>query len=526
MKKLLSVLLLVLLLFNISGLDAYAKSYTIENAYFDVEILSNGDVNVTENWTVNFDGDYSRFYKSLPPKNISKAEKYEDVCINWATINGKECTLNGNLNNRKDYTFNSDYDDDYRMLSWLYHVNDEKVEYSVNYTIENLTKRTDLYEEELCVTILRPVCVDFKQTIRNTIRVSVKTPDKSEIYDIKSNKNFNTDISANTMELVCGSSSGLVRLVILSTDEGFEEDLTFVKSKHIDMKVSDDSKSDYTTVVGVVFIIGLVLGVIGLSKGNNISNRNSKTNRKFKQKNEKDPSYIYECINDISMYSEDPLLPVALCGGRTFTKYNLLSVMIKDFLNRKLLVKGIQGIDVNYDLVNAMPRAEQNVLFHLAEEINIYDDGNMDINVLRSIADAHISNLAGDLKQKVDSKEYKKLKEKAAFIEWYANYFYQTKIPTSLNYLLHHDVNRDTLILLSFKNNRQVNIEGISTYGYDTNTWYYMIDEHDDRDCATYLENLRIANMRSYNSSSDSSSSSGCSSCSSCSSCGGCGGAD
>ena len=107
MKKLLSVLLLVLLLFNISGLDAYAKSYTVENAYFDVEILSNGDVNVTENWTVNFDGDYSRFYKSLPPKNISKAEKYEDVCINWATINGKECTLNGNLNNRKDYTFNS-----------------------------------------------------------------------------------------------------------------------------------------------------------------------------------------------------------------------------------------------------------------------------------------------------------------------------------------------------------------------------------------------------------------------------------
>lgn len=526
MKKILSVLLLVLLLFPISSLDAYAKSYTIEEAYFDVEILSDGDVNVTETWIVNFEGDYSRFYKSLPPKNISKSEKYKEICINWATINGKECELDGNLSRRKDYTFNSDYEDDYRMLSWICSVNDERVEYSVNYTIEDLTKRTDLYDEELCVTILRPVCVDFKEGIRNSIHVSVKAPDKSEIYEIKSNKDFSTETKENTTELVCGSSSGLVRLVILSTDEGFEEDLTFVNSKHIDMKVSEGGKSDYAALVGGAFIIGLVLYVIGLSKGVNKSSRNTKTNNKFKRINEKDPSYIYECINDISMYGEDALLPVALCDGRTFTKFNLLSVMIKDFLNRKLLVNGIQGVDVNHDLADTMPRSEQNVLFQLAEEINIYDDGNMDINVLRSIADSHIGSLASDLKQKADSKEYRKLKEKAAFIEWYANYFYQTKIPTSLNYLLHHDVNRDTLVLLSFKNNRQVNTGDIATSGYDTNTWYYMIDDYDNRDCATYLEKQRNAEQRSYNTSSDSSSSSGCSSCSSCSSCGGCGGAD
>lgn len=529
MKKIFSVLILVLLLFSTDSLEIHAKSYAIEEAYFDVEILSDGDVEVTETWIVNFDGDYSRFYKSLPPKKISKSEKYSDICINWATVNGIDCELDGDLDRRKDYTFNSDYNDDYRMLSWLYHVNSERVEYSVNYTIEDLTKRTDLYNKELCVTILRPVCVDFKQGIQKGIHISVKLPNNSEVYDFKSNKNFDMATDENTMQLKCGSSSGLVRLVIFSTDDGFEDDLTFVKSKDIDMESSDNGNSNHKSLVGIVLIVVLVLYVVGLYKGtknNNSNNRNNSKNKRYKRMNENDPSYIYECINDISMYKDDALLPVALCDGRTNTKFNLLSVMVKDFLNRKLFVNGIQGIDVNYDLVNAMPSMEQNVLIRLAEEINKFNNGEIDIYVMRSITDSYVSTLAYDLKSKVDSKEYKKLKKEAAFIEWYANYAYKTNIPASMNYFIHHDVNRDTLILLSFKNNRQVNVGNISTNGYATNTWYYTIDNHEDHACATYLEQQRNANKRSYSSSYDSSSSSGCSSCSSCSSCGGCGGAD
>lgn len=46
-------------------IKAEAKDYSIDEADFYVDIQENGDAVVTEKWSLDFDGQYSRFYKDI-----------------------------------------------------------------------------------------------------------------------------------------------------------------------------------------------------------------------------------------------------------------------------------------------------------------------------------------------------------------------------------------------------------------------------------------------------------------------------
>ena len=64
-RKLFFLSALIIFLVCIFGLgnSVYAKSYRIRKAEFDVHFLEDGDVRIEEEWTIFYDGSYSRFYK-------------------------------------------------------------------------------------------------------------------------------------------------------------------------------------------------------------------------------------------------------------------------------------------------------------------------------------------------------------------------------------------------------------------------------------------------------------------------------
>ena len=63
LRKSLLITLFFTLFLIIFEINAYAKSYSIDNMDIQANILENGDVNIKQSITYNFDGDYNGIYK-------------------------------------------------------------------------------------------------------------------------------------------------------------------------------------------------------------------------------------------------------------------------------------------------------------------------------------------------------------------------------------------------------------------------------------------------------------------------------
>ena len=65
-KKLLLIILFFAMFMIIFQINTYAKSYSIESMDIQATVQENGDVNIKQSITYNFDGDYNRIYISIP----------------------------------------------------------------------------------------------------------------------------------------------------------------------------------------------------------------------------------------------------------------------------------------------------------------------------------------------------------------------------------------------------------------------------------------------------------------------------
>ena len=65
-KKLLLIILFFAVFMIILQINTYAKSYSIESMDIQATVQENGDVNIKQSITYNFDGDYNGIYISIP----------------------------------------------------------------------------------------------------------------------------------------------------------------------------------------------------------------------------------------------------------------------------------------------------------------------------------------------------------------------------------------------------------------------------------------------------------------------------
>ena len=65
-KKLLLIILFFAMFMIIFQINTYAKSYSIESMDIQATVQENGDVNIKQSITYNFDGDYNGIYISIP----------------------------------------------------------------------------------------------------------------------------------------------------------------------------------------------------------------------------------------------------------------------------------------------------------------------------------------------------------------------------------------------------------------------------------------------------------------------------
>ena len=92
LKKILLIILFFALFLIMFQINAYAKSYSIENMDIQATIQENGDVNIKQSITYNFNGNYNGIYITIP-YIINDLE--HDEIINNKKINDNLYTGNG-----------------------------------------------------------------------------------------------------------------------------------------------------------------------------------------------------------------------------------------------------------------------------------------------------------------------------------------------------------------------------------------------------------------------------------------------
>ena len=90
LRKILLIILFFTLFLIMLQINAYAKSYSIDNMDIQATILKNGNVNIKQSITYNFEGDYNGIYISIPYK-INDIE-HDEIIINKK--------INDNYNNQ------------------------------------------------------------------------------------------------------------------------------------------------------------------------------------------------------------------------------------------------------------------------------------------------------------------------------------------------------------------------------------------------------------------------------------------
>ena len=509
-QKLLFILSLIFIILNLNILKVNAQNYTIESANFDIELLANGDINVTETWDIDFDGEYTRFYKSLMPNNLENFEEYSDITINWAKINGIECTFDGDLNNRKNYKVNIDHQSHYIMLSWLYKVKNDNVKYQINYTIKDLIKLSEFEDNKVCITVFRPICKDFEKLIKN-FNINFKGPNKSNIINFDSNKEVSFNKSENDINLKINNNSGLVKIIIISNYKGFYSDLKYIEySNPLNETLIFNSSLNIILIFVFCFIVALII---------------FSTQSCHEINYERNYNYIQDCMDYIKQYGDSALLAVSLTDISGKNNRFIITATIKDFMNRNILIPGVNGIDFNEDVINSLSPKEIEIINGFKKHLSLIERTYREIYEVNLLCYEYLKVLKSELIQKLDKKELKELKKKVNYINWYTNTHYRMDTPISLTNNLYETISYEDITFWSFIKNTII-IKSYLALNEGT-TWYNIIDNKVNYNTIYYTTTEEL-NRKKVNTSSSSifDSSSSCNSCSSCSSCGGCGGAD
>ena len=132
----------LLLAVMITPLNASAddKQYQINSADFTIELETNGDAVITEEWQVQYvRGSFTRFYKDIFYDSSSQLEYIRDVQVQSCSINGREAAAQNNTD-RNDGHYYLEKNAAGYTIHWFQAAENQTVQYAVTYRIPGAVK--------------------------------------------------------------------------------------------------------------------------------------------------------------------------------------------------------------------------------------------------------------------------------------------------------------------------------------------------------------------------------------------------
>ena len=206
-------LLLVILCIFMAPIFARAeeKDYSVPSANFEVEIGNDGKVHVTENWEVSFEeGNFTRFYKdiytSVPYEELFQLDE-DSVRV---SIDGQECTLVHDTDQRKDYTFYLEPLYNRYTVHCFLHSREITRNYQISYTINDAVKIVD---GEYYLVTFRLIGANFSKEVDN---VSARfTAPEGATAQVRNGQYFDTaESEGSTVNVAAKNWKGVLKVKV------------------------------------------------------------------------------------------------------------------------------------------------------------------------------------------------------------------------------------------------------------------------------------------------------------------------
>lgn len=566
-KKLIApvAITLAILTWLLIPLKAEARSYNIDKAQFDINIISNGDALVTETWTLDYTGEYSRFYKEFNQLDITNIEKCE-MLLSSVKINGIETSQIWEApSNRVDNTYYIEPTPKGVQLNMYKNANNEVITYEMTYILKGIVKGIENGDAILCYRLIGQNFEANTDSVEINISGAGLKPEL-DIRNITNTSNYRTSKMYNRYKIsIDGHESyQLLKLNIGLNKEAFTN-LETLSVIDLEKSLKNENKNIFVWIVTIAFMLCMASPFIylGVEIVKILADvvKNVAKNTKYKLKTKKNPRYMNECFDKVAKQ------PYMLVIKHMFTDEEYGYTFNSSFLKTLLLSLKIKGI----------LRAEDNNLYisYGGEKVLTNEEVTFIRNMLNIVtyeADVkgyklnipNLSNLsqrkyilhAGNAHYKLDKEirelfksyaiklkaknAYNELKEAFNFLDWYIKYYklYEKYKTSTTTEIIESNIDisiSDALIMTyipksSYTYDEHLNRVRLGKDPLQISSFSLTEDNDysDDPDVTNYRNLIYSLDIDWYestqsNSSSSSSSSSG-SSCSSCSSCSGCGG--
>ncbi len=301
-RKLVCCLIAVLLLLLLFPLAASARSYNIPSARFDIRLNTDGSADVTENWTVTYAGEYSRFFKDITYRN--QEEHYSSVEMLGVSIDGTECAPTDDTENRPDYHYNLSSGTATQTISAYLASTDCTRVYSFRYRLKDAVKWVD---DTYYLFSYRVIGANFEQRV-DSIGVTVSAPDSCRMKVLYKTAGTET-ISDSSAAISCDGKKGLFKVKVrMDADDGGDLFLHAAPLKSNQLQ-NENQKDENNISAGyyllvilgaviVFFPVGLMIVLFCVNRVHEL-----KIRRKYKN----DPGYVGELVRSIQQHIADPL---------------------------------------------------------------------------------------------------------------------------------------------------------------------------------------------------------------------------
>lgn len=500
--------------------NADDRSYKVQNANFDVHFKTDGSAVVTEQWTVDFKGDYTRFYKDIHYTDLAKVEEFSDIIFKPDSIyiNGNSCTKAVD-DSRKSYTYNIDDNGENYRIEWFYGAHNETVTYEITYKLNNLITLSD---NNKAIFVYRFIGEDFNDNIQN-VNVSIKSPKNSSIELKYCNVNGRTSEVKNKsgediLKFNCTNHRHLLKVNVAMDSEYFtdcEKHMTLeeirqeAESRNTQQSSSGTKNLTILDIIGSQLLILLFIGFLIFSSFISVRFSNRRKNK------------INMQINSI-MQKYDDISPVGMIlivnkNINNISKFVLVQILyymhrraIQYIPNHKTFV--FRSDNINLGRLELKYYNQIGSMFGFNRELRNNDIINIIYNSENTIKKL-IKEYRKDINRIIRSKgiitRITIKKDAKKLNEWAKN---NTALTSEVNQeMINNNVKYVTVVELCYNNS------------YDNDTGFDDDDGDDDKSIFDLLRDL-LEDKPMFVDNSHNNSGSGCSSCSSCSSCGGCGG--
>ena len=391
--------LLVGIVFGNSAKAEENKEYDIENAEFVVDLMENGNAEVTETWTVNFKkGKFTRFYverfrgwEAENPVAGGDVEKYDKIKYKHFWIDGKECKRTKKIDERPENRYYID-DEGLNMDSygWFFKAENRRVELKVQYVLTNLVKigESSTEAEDFTCFSYRFIGRKFEHPIEH-VAIEINPPDycQMKLYSNLNESVHNTGGKAELESEYLGE--GGLQLYIEMPEELFSEKLEKVgvvdislamESMHTGQKMEAKEEMEKKTglslfekcLLYVLCPLGAIVWILLIYWGIESLVKRIITKRKVKNILQ-DPERMQKILNK---FQTTPVTPIEfhIILEKNFGKMNIFRLIFLELLRKNIVSISEKSIRMHLGEKNGRVKIFEKKFLEMFQRVFLYNE--------------------------------------------------------------------------------------------------------------------------------------------------------